>query len=96
MIEYKLVHLVRLSEMFHQVQWKRPSIHDLLMGEFTLRPINGAHHQPASHMTPRKPYRAIGKKAKTPVEVNTIPTGDVVPVEQMRAAITRYVDGKRI
>lgn len=96
MVEYRLVHLVRFFKMLHQVQWKKPSIHDLLMGEFTLRPISEAHHQTNSPVAPHKPYRAIGKKAKPAVDVKTLPTEDVVPVEQMQTAVTRYVDGKRV
>ena len=91
MVEYRLVHLVRLSEMFHQVQWKKPSIEDLLMGQFTLRPIGVAHHQSASHVTSRKPYRAVGKKAKPVTTVECIE-----PVEPIRSTVTRYVDGKRV
>ena len=96
MVEYRLVHLVRLSEMFHQVQWKKPSIEDLLMGQYTLRPISVAHHQPASHVTPRKPYRAVGKKAKPVTTVESISVECIVPVEQIRSIVTRYVDGTRV
>ena len=71
-------------------QMRRPTIHDLLMGEFKFRPIGTAHHQTPPHSGPRKPYRTIGKKAEQTSATKTTAHADI------KGSTFHYLDGKPI